>query len=115
MVGKRIKERDLIEPVLQLIADHRDKFGGLDITSIDKLLRHKLSLSEEDKTILKGRKDDRFSQVVRNLVSHRTLEKTGMAEYKNDGTYKRGAYYLTYKGEAKLHKLPIPQQPDLFK
>lgn len=114
MDSERIKEKDLIGPVLQLIADHRDKYGGLDITSIDKLLRQKLSLSTEDKIILKGRNDDRFSQVVRNLVSHRTLEKTGMAEYKNDGTYKRGAYYLTPKGEASLNKLPSFKQADLF-
>lgn len=114
MDSNRIKERDLIEPVLQLIADNRDKYGGLDITTIDRLLRQKLTLSDEDKVTLNGRKDDRFSQVVRNLVSHRTLEKTGFAEYKNDGTYKRGAFYLTPKGEAKLNKVPIYKQPDLF-
>lgn len=114
MDSRRVREKDLIEPVLQLIADHRDKYGGLDISSIDRLLRQKLSLSTEDKVILKRRKDDRFSQVVRNLVSHRTLEKSGLAEYKNDGTYKRGAYYLTPKGEAKMNKIPIFKQADLF-
>lgn len=100
MVNKRIRERELIEPVLTLISKFGDEYGGLDVTQIDRLLREKLPLSAEDREILKGRKDDRFSQVVRNLVSHRTLEKQGLANYRDNGTYRRGAYYLTEKGAA---------------
>ncbi|WP_349360206.1 hypothetical protein [Stappia sp.] len=98
MVNGRIRESDLIEPVLKIIAKYGDNNEGLDITKIDELLRKILPISDEDKKILKGRKDDRFSQIVRNLVSHRTLERHGLAHYQKTSTYRRGAYYLTRKG-----------------
>ena len=110
----RIREPDLVEPVLRLIANFGDEYGGLDVTRLDKLLREKLTLSTKDKEILNGRKDDRFSQVVRNLVSHRTLEKNGLAVYFNNGTYRRGAYYLTRKGAAQVGGTFKYQQIDLF-
>lgn len=95
----RIRERDLVLPVLGLIAEIGDAQAGLSITEIDKQLRRRLDLSSEDRKILKGRKDDRFSQVVRNLVSHRTLEREGLAEYRRGGEFGKGAYVLTPKGE----------------
>lgn len=114
MTVNRTREGDLIDPVLRLILKHRDESGGLDITKIDRLLREQIALTEIDKTILKGRKDDKFSQVVRNLVSHRTLERDGLAEYRNDGTFKRGAYYLTIKGAVRIGGTTTIRQPDLF-
>jgi uncharacterized protein (DUF1684 family) len=111
----RIRERDLIEPVLNLIAKYATDIDGLDITKIDELLRSRMKLSDEDKEILKGRKDDKFSQVVRNLVSHRTLERQGLAEYINDGRHKRGAYFLTKKGAARASINNTLLQGDLFK
>lgn len=114
MVNKRIREPDLIEPVLKLISEHGDEYGGLDVTKIDELLRQQLILSDEDKQILKGRKDDRFSQVVRNLVSHRTLERHGVAEYRKTGMYRRGAYYLTPKGASMVGAKSMPRQLGLF-
>lgn len=114
MVNQRIKEKDLIKPVLRLIATHSDDYGGLDVTRIDMLLRKAMKLSEEDKQILQGRKDDRFSQVVRNLVSHRTLEKDGCAEYRRVRLYKRGAYFLTGKGAALLGCALPKRQKELF-
>lgn len=94
----RIRERDLILPALKLIADYADPEAGLSVTEITQKLRGILRLSEADLAILTGRKDDRFSQVVRNLVSHRTLEKEGLAEYKKGGVFGRGSYRLTPKG-----------------
>lgn len=115
MINKRIKEKDLVEPTLKLIATHCDEYGGLDVTIIDKLLREMVELSDEDKQILAGRKDDRFSQVVRNLVSHRTLEKNGYAEYRRMKFYKRGAYFLTPKGAVFVKSTATQEQPDLFR
>lgn len=114
MINGRIREPDLIEPVLKLIAEHGDEYGGLDVTKIDALLRRQLSLSDEDLQTLKGRKDDRFSQVVRNLVSHRTLERHGVAEYRRTGMYRRGAYYLTAKGAALVASPFKPKPAGLF-
>lgn len=114
MREKRIRERDLIDPVLKLISIYADENGGLEVSRIHDLLRERVVLSAEDRKILNGRKDDRFSQVVRNLVSHRTLEKDGLAEYRSTGEYKRGAYYLTAKGSYKLEQAASEEQPDLF-
>lgn len=94
----RVRERDLVVPVLSLIAELGDAELGLSVTEIDRHLRRRLELSEADRRILKGRKDDRFSQVVRNLVSHRTLEREGLAEYRRGGEFGRGVYILTPKG-----------------
>lgn len=94
----RVRERDLVLPALQIIAVHGNQVSGLTVTQITQELRRRMILSAEDRQILEGRKDDRFSQVVRNLVSHRTLEKLGLAEYKRGGLFGIGAYVLTPKG-----------------
>ena len=99
-----IREKALVEPALRLISAFGDDEGGLDVTRLDELLRKRLTLSDEDREIMKGRKDDRFSQTVRNLVSHRTLERRGFAVYRDTGTYRRGAYYLTAEGLALVAK-----------
>lgn len=96
----RIREKDLIEPVLKLISDYASEKEGLEISRIDELLRKRLTLSDLDKETLKGRRDDRFSQVVRNLVSHRTLERKGFAEYHKKYGGVKGGYVLTPKGAA---------------
>lgn len=114
MVNERIRERDLIEPVLKLIAEFGSDEEGLDVTRLDPLLRSRLKLSSGDMEMLKDRGDDRFSQVVRNLVSHRTLERAGLAEYRRRQGNRRGAYVLTPKGRARLLKPESPQQGDLF-
>jgi hypothetical protein len=98
--GNRIRERDLVLPVVQLIAEFGERDFGLPISEITRQLRKRLPLSDADQAILKGRKDDHFSQVVRNLVSHRTLEKEGLAEYRKGGPFGKGAYVLTLKGRA---------------
>lgn len=111
---KRIRERDLIFPVLHLIAELGDPDTGLAITEIDEQLRQRLELSVGDREILKGRKDDRFSQVVRNLVSHRTLERQGLATYQRGGTFGKGTYVLTLKGRTLVGE-PRRIQFDLFR
>jgi hypothetical protein len=95
----RIRERDIVLPVLQLIAEFGDPDSGLAVTEITKHLRKRLILSDADREILNGRKDDRFSQVVRNLVSHRTLEKEGLAIYRRGDRFGKGAYLLTPRGK----------------
>lgn len=109
----RTGEKDIIGPVLEIIAEKGERRRGLGVTDITNELRKRLKLSNADLAILKGRKDDHFSQVVRNLVSHRTLEKTGYAEYRRGGLYGKGAYVLTPKGRAKFGE-PNGRQADLF-
>ncbi|NGO51972.1 hypothetical protein [Allomesorhizobium camelthorni] len=61
-------------------------------------LREQIEPTEEDQEKLQGRKDDRLSQVIRNLVSHRTLERRGLATYYKDPRTGRGRYRLTPMG-----------------
>lgn len=60
------KEKD-IRPYVKLIVEEE---GEITTTELNERLREILPLSEDDLEILSGRKDDRFSQIVRNLVRY---------------------------------------------
>ena len=47
-----------------------EEYGKLTVTDLIKYLREVLDLSKDDLEPLAGRSDDKFSQKVRNLVSH---------------------------------------------
>ncbi len=67
-------------------------------------LRDQLEPTAEDREILQGRTDDRLSQVIRNLVSHRTLERRGLAIYYKNPITGRGHYRLTAMGNRTLNE-----------
>jgi len=99
-VGKRISEADLVLPALFVMSLQPDK--TISTSELIKTLTDLLKPTGEDAEILKGRKDTKFSQKVRNLRSHETLEKLGYAEYfkiKNMGFFK-----LTKSGEKYLNE-----------
>lgn len=98
----RTKESDLIDPALALIAKYGDEEFGLEISVLAKKLREIIKPAPEDLLPLKGRKDDRLSQVIRNLVSHRTLEKQGLATYRIGEALTRGSYVLTELGRSSV-------------
>lgn len=83
----RIREKDLIIPTLQLAASRPD--GVITTSDLIKKLGDIFEPKGEDAEILDGRQDSRFSQIVRNLVSH-----------KNSSTS------IFSKGYATYHKLP---------
>lgn len=60
------KEKD-IRPYVKLIVEEE---GQITTTELNKRLREILPLNDDDKEILAGRNDDRFSQIVRNLVRY---------------------------------------------
>jgi hypothetical protein len=97
---KRIFERDLVQPALEVIREFGHPEQGLSISDLAPRLRDKLTPSEGDLIILRNRNDDRLSQIIRNLVSHRKLEREGLAVYYRSG---RGAglYILTDQGRSK--------------
>jgi hypothetical protein len=66
----RITEPDLILPALYII----QKQPGITTGELIKELRAIFNPTGEDAEILQGRNDDKFSQIVRNLVSHHTLD-----------------------------------------
>lgn len=84
----RIAEKELILPTLYIIENNN---GSILTSDLIQQLREIMKPKEEDIEILKNRNDDRFSQKVRNLRSHRTLENAQYASYKreNSGRFKR--------------------------
>jgi len=65
---KRIRERDIYPVAVEVIAAAG---GSMTTTALIAALRPRFKLNQEDRRILTGRKDDRFSQIVRNIKSHR--------------------------------------------
>jgi DNA-binding transcriptional regulator YiaG len=65
----RISERDILGPALDFL---NDSPGGFMMTSdLIKALEDQFAPEGDDAEILKHRSDTRFSQIVRNIVSHR--------------------------------------------
>jgi hypothetical protein len=91
-----ITENQLVIPSLFLMNLSQEK--SINTSTLIPRLRDLLNPTGEDLKILAGRNDDKFSQKVRNLKSHETLEKYGFAKYKN------GRYYLLKEGEKYLYK-----------
>ena len=86
-------ETDLVVPALLAIGQHSN---GLATEDLIPILTEIMRPEGKDATLLTGRKDTHFSQKVRNLKSHDTLERKGLAEY-HDGLFHitpRGREYL---------------------
>lgn len=91
-------ENDLIIPTLSYLSQNKE--CGLRTSQLIALLSQELEISGKDAKIIAKRKDTYFSQKVRNLVSHRTLEKKGLASYASIG--RDGLHKITNKGEKYL-------------
>ncbi len=79
-------ESELIDPTLELLAAHP---GGLSTTDLIEKLIVLFKPDGHDAEILSNRHDTHFSQKVRNLVSHRTMEREDLWTYnENDGLHR---------------------------
>lgn len=88
-------EADLIPFALQILNENP---GGVDTSKLIENLRQKMQPSEHDLEILSYRNDDKFSQKVRNLKSHKTLENKNLAVFKDD------KFFITEEGKKYLIK-----------
>lgn len=82
----RLHESDLTIPALRIA---NSKPGGFVTTSeLISTLERVFNISGEDAEILEGRSDTKFSQVVRNIISHRKASSNmiarGFAEYDSE-------------------------------
>lgn len=77
MAKRRVPEAELVVPTLELLYD--SPTGEMLTTEIIEALEHRFDPEGEDSEILDNRSDTRFSQKVRNLKSHKTLQKAGLA------------------------------------
>jgi hypothetical protein len=79
-------EPDLVVPTLELLAAHP---GGLSTTDLIEKLTELFKPDGDDAEILSNRQDTHFSQKVRNLVSHRTMERGDLWTYgESDGIHR---------------------------
>jgi transcriptional regulator with XRE-family HTH domain len=79
----RIREEDTYVPILRLLDDAPSGFRKT--ADLIKALEMVMAPRGEDAEILAGRSDTKFSQIVRNVISHRTASTNligrGLAEY----------------------------------
>lgn len=80
---RRIAESELILPALYLM--YYSEGGKISTSELIVTLTSIYHPKGLDASILKNRKDSRFSQKVRNLKSHLTFERYGYAESTSDG------------------------------
>jgi len=83
-------EPDLVIPALEAL---RESPEGLRTEDLIRILTERLEPTGRDSEILAGRRDTYFSQKVRNLKSHNTLERHELA------TYDDGVFHITEKGK----------------
>lgn len=77
-MSNRICEADLVLPSLLIMVE---RGGSITTSELIMELRQVMQPSGEDLDPLPRRKDDKFSQKVRNLRSHHTFERLGYARY----------------------------------
>ena len=92
---KRVSEREVVLTALHILSV---KDYGISNTELIESLEKLVVPAGEDSNILKSRIDSKFSQKVRNLKSHRTLEKAGLAEQDIQGNW-----FLTTHGKRYLN------------
>lgn len=74
----RIRERHLTIPVLQALAEQPT--GEMMTSELIKKLSVRCNPTGADAEILTNRNDTRFSQIVRNIVSHKTARGNPIAD-----------------------------------
>lgn len=109
-------ENDLIEStLLTLVQGEKKGFKQLTTKQIKASLEDLLPMSQEDLEPLKGRVDNKFSQIVRNFTSHNTLEKAGFAKRYTAVNNESGleGYQITNKGRNELLKVFLSYFPEV--
>ena len=88
--------------------------GTLTVTSLNHMLREILTLDADDLTILKGRKDDKFSQIVRNVVAHAPDGISSKNGYIIDKTTNPAKFYAktNYNRNSSISKISVEQIKD---
>lgn len=94
-----ITEIELVIPALKEIKDAGT--DGLTMSNLRPKLEKIVEPENEDLEILKDRTDNKASQKIRNLTSHKTLTKDGYANYNE----KNKVYTITEKGEKYLKQV----------
>lgn len=97
MKEKRIRENEIIKPALTIINDN----PGINTSELIKELQKVIELYPGDREILKGRTDNKFSQIVRNLISHKDNNKFGKC-INERGTGRNSGLYINEIGKNEI-------------
>lgn len=79
----RTTEKDLIAPAIVALLNNVDEKGRVHSSTLraDILKLVRRGLTKYDKSMLPSRNVSRINQTIMNLISHRTLDKMGLASY----------------------------------
>ena len=96
---KSVSDKSLIAPAIIIIKNEKN---SLSTTNLIKLLKENSIVPSKELEILKNRNDNKFSQKIRNLISHKVLEKNFLANVNNNNIElnyygKKIGNYLTKK------------------
>jgi hypothetical protein len=94
----RISEEELIVPALKVMNSSIN--GTVSTSDLINELTATIKPTGEDMAILNNRNDTKFSQKVRNLKSHNTITKLGLATFTPNST--SGTFTITDDGRAYL-------------
>lgn len=95
----RITESELIIPSLYFIA----RKPGITTSELILELTNMFHPTGEDAQILSGRSDSKFSQIVRNLVAHHTIDEKGLGYVVYEHRGSNGFFSITESGQDYLH------------
>lgn len=84
--------------------------GKLTVTDLNKLLRDILTLDSKDLEILSGRNDDKFSQIVRNVVAHAPEGISSQNGYIIDKTKRPAVFYARETDTSDISKSQITKK-----
>lgn len=87
-----------------------EEYGVLTVTDLNNYLRDILTLGSDDLKILNNRKDDKFSQIVRNVVAHAPNGISCKNGYIIDKTKKPAVFYAKINTDRDLKKSIITQE-----
>lgn len=104
----RTTEKDLIAPAIVALLNNVDDKGCVhtDVLRADILKLVRRGLTKYDKSVLPSRNVTRINQTIMNLISHRTLDKLGLAAY-NEKT-------RTFKVRAKSRQIAMQSLAQVF-
>ena len=110
--NKRISENELTIPALELLKQAPDQ--TLTTSEMQQALDQRLKPQGEDSEILDGRHDSKFSQKVRNLISHRHQSTSPIRQGFMAYDKSNHSLTLTHLGDHILmNESPRPIQPNL--
>lgn len=91
-----------------------DEFGEINTTELQNELRNRLQPSGDDLKILANRNDDKFSQKVRNLVSHLSSSQS-LQKYVDIDKSKRPTIFISRKFKDSIINISQKEKENLLK